>query len=53
MQLGLEGSDAYLAEWAASDEQERPGAAREVAEAVAAELEERFGEFAGRAVARP
>lgn len=36
---GLEGSDDYLAEWHWSDEQEREGAAREVAEAVVRELE--------------
>lgn len=36
---GLEGSDDYLAEWHWSDEQEREGAAREVADAVVAELE--------------
>lgn len=53
MQLGLEGSDAYLAEWDASAERQRRGTAREVADAVAAELEERFQEFAGRGAERP
>jgi hypothetical protein len=38
VQRGLAGSDDYLGQWRWSDEQERPGAAREVAEAVAAEL---------------
>jgi cobalamin-dependent methionine synthase I len=36
---GFQSSDAYLAEWKWADEQERPGSAREVAEAVKAELE--------------
>ena len=36
---GLQQSDDYLAQWQWSDDQERPGAAREVAEAVAAELQ--------------
>ena len=36
---GLEGADDYLAEWHWSDEQEREGTAREVAEAVVRELE--------------
>ena len=36
---GLQQSDDYLAQWQWSDDQERPGTAREVAEAVAAELE--------------
>ena len=35
---GLTESDDYLAQWQWSDELERPGAVREVAEAVAAEL---------------
>lgn len=53
MQLGLEGSDAYLAEWTRSAAVERPGTAPEVAEAVATELENRFPEFIGRAFGRP
>jgi len=36
---GLEASDDYLAQWKWSDEEEREGSAREVAEAVKAELE--------------
>ncbi|MGA3017896.1 MAG: virulence factor [Bryobacteraceae bacterium] len=36
---GLQQSDDYLAQWQWSDDQERPGTAREVAEAVAAELQ--------------
>ena len=38
-QRGLQGSDDYLAQWNWSDEQERPGSAHEVAEAIKAELE--------------
>lgn len=53
MQLGLQDSDAYLAEWTRSPAAERPGTAEEVAEAVAAELETRFPEFIGRAFGRP
>ena len=53
MQLGLESSDAYLGEWTRSAAAERPGTAQEVAEAVAAELEDRFPEFIGRAFSRP
>lgn len=49
MQLGLLDTDAYLGEWTRVATRERPGTAREVAEAVAAELEERFPEFIGRA----
>jgi 5-methyltetrahydrofolate--homocysteine methyltransferase len=36
---GFQDSDAYLAQWKWSDEQERPGPARQVAEAVKSELE--------------
>ena len=53
MQLGIERSDAYLAEWTRSAAAERPGTAQEVADAVAAELEDRFPEFIGRAFGRP
>jgi len=49
MQLGLAGSDAYLEHWQRTDGGERPGTAREVGEAVVAELEARFTEFIGRA----
>jgi hypothetical protein len=38
-QRGLQGADDYLAQWRWSDEQERPGSAQEVAEALKAELE--------------
>jgi hypothetical protein len=36
---GLQSSDDYLAQWKWSEELEREGSAREVAEAVKAELE--------------
>jgi hypothetical protein len=38
-QRGLQQADDYLAQWQWSDEEERVGTAREVAEAVVAELE--------------
>jgi cvfA/B/C family virulence factor len=44
MQLGLD-DDTYLDQWQRLDAVERPGAARDVAAAVAAELEERFPEY--------
>ena len=52
MQLGLESEDAYLEAWSRGEPQERPGSAREVAEAVAAELESRFPEFIDQAFRR-
>jgi hypothetical protein len=36
---GLQEADAYLAEWKWSEEEDRQGSAKEVAEAVRAELE--------------
>lgn len=48
MRLGLAGTDEYLDQWERGDEKERPGTAREVAEAVVAELEGRFAEFRDR-----
>jgi hypothetical protein len=53
MQLGLEGSDAYLEQWTRSVPEERPGSPGDVAEAVAGELESRFGEFIGVAFQPP
>ena len=38
---GLQQSDDYLAQWKWSDDEERPGAARDVAAALKAELESR------------
>lgn len=49
MQRGLHGSDEYLDSWTRGDPLERAGTAREVADAVAADLEARFAEFAARA----
>ena len=40
-QRGLQGSNDYLAQWHWSGEEEREGSAREVAEALVAELEAR------------
>jgi len=37
--LGLQSTDDYLAQWSWSEEREREGSAREVAEALKAELE--------------
>jgi hypothetical protein len=41
MKEGLEDSDAYLAAWQWSEEEEREGSAHEVAEALKAEIEAR------------
>ena len=49
MQRGLHGSDEYLDSWTRGQALARPGGAREVADAVAADLESRFAEFASRA----
>jgi hypothetical protein len=43
MRTGMAGTDEYLAQWRWSEEEERPGSAREVAEAVAAELAAQAG----------
>ena len=48
MHLGLAGTDEYLDQWEHGEEQERPGTAREVADAVLKELEDRFAEFRAR-----
>lgn len=50
MRLGMAGTDAYLDQWEHGDEEDRPGTAREVAEAVAKELEDRFAEFRNRSL---
>jgi hypothetical protein len=52
MQQGLEGSDAYLEQWRKLPGGERPGDARDVGEAVVAELEARFMDYIGRAFRR-
>ena len=53
MQLGLHDSDAYIDLWARETPQERPGGARQVAEAVAEEIEARFPTYIGTAFTRP
>ena len=53
MQLGLHDSDAYIELWTREPPRERAGGAQEVADAVAAELEERFPTFIGPAFSRP
>ena len=45
MQDGLSDSEAYLAQWRAGPDEERPGPAAAAAHTVAAELEERFGDI--------
>ena len=52
MKLGLDSTDEYLEQWDHGDEQERTGSAREVADAVARELEAKFGEFRDRGLGR-
>ena len=42
MQLGLQGSDAYLEQWHWSDPQERDGSASDVAQALKRELEQQL-----------
>jgi hypothetical protein len=53
MQRGLHGSEEYLESWGAGDSLDRPGTARDVAEAIAEDLEGRFAEFAARAFTIP
>ena len=53
MQLGLQDSDAYLELWSRGEPQDRPGTACEVADAVAADIENRFTEFISSAFAKP
>jgi hypothetical protein len=48
MQLGLHESEAYIEQWRRLPGGDRPGSAREAAEAAAAELETRFDELAAR-----
>jgi hypothetical protein len=43
MSTGMAGKDDYLEQWRWSEEEARPGTAREVAEAVAAELAAQSG----------
>jgi cvfA/B/C family virulence factor len=53
MQLGLEGSEAYIELWSRGEPQERPGTAGEVADAVAADIENRFPQFIATAFNKP
>ena len=53
MQLGLESSEAYIELWSRGEPQERSGTAREVADAVAADLENRFPQVIATAFNRP
>ena len=53
MQLGLSESDAYIELWTREAPQERAGSAGDVARTVAAEIEDRFPSYIGRAFARP
>jgi cvfA/B/C family virulence factor len=53
MRDAAESAEAYLEGWSRSEPVERPGPAVEVADAVARELEDRFGEFAARAFRLP
>jgi hypothetical protein len=53
MQLGLDSEDAYLQLWGRTAPEERPGSASDVAEAVAAEIEQRFPTYIGPAFTRP
>ena len=47
MKEGLVGTDEYLDQWQWSEDQERPGTAREVLEEVAGELEAQFDDLVG------
>jgi len=49
MRTGAHEDDSYLEAWGTSDG-ERPGSARDVGAAVAAELEARFAEFTARSL---
>ena len=53
MQLGLENSEAYLELWSRGEPQERPGTAREVADVVVADLENRFPQIISTAFNKP
>ena len=53
MQLGLHDSDAYIELWTRDAPKERPGTARQVAEAVAEEIEAKFPTYIGGAFTRP
>ena len=50
MRRKLAGTDAYLMEWSKQATEEREGAAQEVAEAVAAEIEARYEDIKATAI---
>jgi len=52
MKKNIVNSDDYINGWAKGDKQERPGAATEVAKAVAAELESQFDAIRKAALAQ-
>ena len=53
MQLGLHDSEQYIELWTREAPREQPGTARQVADAVAAEIEARFPTYIGGAFTRP
>ena len=53
MQLGLHDSDAYIELWTREAPEERAGGARQVADAVAEEIEAKFPTYIGGAFTRP
>lgn len=53
MQEGVSDAEAYLGGWRVGPEEDRPGPAARAAEAVAAELEARFGELRSRSLRAP
>lgn len=52
MRRGLAGTDEYLMEWRRDKAQERPGPAKEAAEALAAEIESRYDQIKADALQR-
>ncbi len=51
MRRGLDGTDEYLAEWRKNPPEDRDGSAKDVAEAMAKELEDRYEQIRAEAVA--
>lgn len=49
---GLDSADDYIAAWSRGEKRTRPGSAKEVARAVAAELEARFEAIRAKALAQ-
>jgi CTP synthase (UTP-ammonia lyase) len=52
MRKKLAGTDAYLEQWNKTPAEERPGSAKEVATAVAAEIEARYEQIRADALSR-